>query len=515
MRVAKTALVVYTFLPLSMPARYLDDLGTACERLGMAALPPAAAPPADGGPGQFRVEASHRDDTRAAGGAVYEAVRFVAHDVRGSIVCMAPNTLDDSLDGWRARHAEWVAAHRPVAGSQDATLAPLPSGALGEVLVFQALSEDATGAVSPSVTASVMAALPGEPARTGKTSTLPYRTSSGFCIWEAPPLDGRRVVAVLAPVGEEDAVTEWILWDSEGLFPFPRYLMHAAKLRYETALYDAEQPALQADRAAVDALTDELASTDAPHAAAAMRPADVFEHRRDLNRRHDRARRLAMRLVRVRELHETAKIIENNLQRLTPPPGGSRPPQRSLFSVDVEQARWLRDQTGNDIAYLEATRDRARDARALAGLVLSEAAEQTRRRQTELTLLQTTLVTGLLAAVGAIQALTKEVIGDAWSRSATIWAITALTLLLPPLIVHWHEHYGRLEKALGGLVGAPLLLLAARLLPPTRAIWGGAPVAVPLVVAALGFLVGWLVVSGLDRLGSAPATAPSRTSSQE
>ncbi|MFG1947265.1 CATRA conflict system CASPASE/TPR repeat-associated protein [Nonomuraea sp. NPDC048826] len=234
-------------------------------------------------------------------------------------------------------------------------------------------------------TKSVLAALPEADGRSRMT------TVRGVAVWETGVEDDertRRTFALLAPRELEAKLDAWA-WTrgDDRMPPLARHLMHAAKLRYELRVYrrgEAFREARNRVDEQVEALLKALGDDDLPDA------------RRELATRQIAAAGLIWSLTRLRELRKTAEIARHNMR------------ERNLAD-DLELADWFLLRLDDDLAYGEATRERAREIGVIADQVIAERlqrrAEETARRWERFRVLETAVVGTLLMMLAAIQAL--------------------------------------------------------------------------------------------------------------
>lgn len=140
-------------------------------------------------------------------------------------------------------------------------------------------------------------------------------------LWELPPIDGdgrrERTLLVLAPESDESALSALVWSDrSPALPPLARYLLDAAKLRYELRVREAADTALH-DAMEADAEKD-----------------------------------VALLESRVDDMRLTAGIARSTMARVLPAAGG-------LFDDDRELAAWLTQTLEDDLRYLGNARRRA------------------------------------------------------------------------------------------------------------------------------------------------------------
>ncbi|WP_405725091.1 BN6_48550 family protein [Streptomyces sp. NBC_00028] len=348
---ADQELVVHVFAPTDGPHaksayRQIRDVWDRCrDGLGMIDEVPdtglATALPLDAGmlaPG--RAAAAIQD--RAAD---YQAVVRREHDVVNlSMVFAAPlDTPSRRLRIGSASPPGWVEFDRwwdeLAAGGMDAQL--------GVVRVYQA--EVAGPSVPPLdvIAHEVRAVLPG-------AENAPYwwqrgwSTGDAMAVWEVSPDEdqaGRRVV-VLAPAARAAELSAWTFSQGDpAMPPLARYLMHAAKLRY--------QARVRGDGGQLKELIDRADGHVAQVRAALEREStDVTALAR---LRRDEAD-LTSALRDVRAMRRTVEIAVGNMTDALAEP----------FPGDRRLAEWLGSQLGDDAEYLETTREVAREFGRLA-----------------------------------------------------------------------------------------------------------------------------------------------------
>ncbi len=273
--------------------------------------------------------------SRRAGGLHQLAVRRV-HDVLCLSVVLAP----DPAPGWTELESRW-----------ESLLAPPTRGVLGSVRILQArLSEP--GAV-PGVGAPPRDAV-GEWGRGALRAEPPL---GPFAVWEAAGgADARadRRVVVVAAADRDPQLSAWTWSRGDGaLTPFARYLLHAAKVRFELRVRAANQgTALQrsAEEAAAQLRSVVVAgrSTDPEDAVklAALRAAEV---------------RLTYLVTWTCGLRESVRIAAGNMAAHA---HGDQ--AAGLFADDRGVAAWLDRQLGHDLTYAKGALERVRSVVAAA-----------------------------------------------------------------------------------------------------------------------------------------------------
>ncbi|MFI9568783.1 CATRA conflict system CASPASE/TPR repeat-associated protein [Streptomyces rishiriensis] len=289
----------------------------------------------------------------------YQAIVRREHDVVNlSMVFSAPvgtpsqrRTGSVSPPGWIEFDRWW---DELAAGGTDALL--------GVVRICQAKSADHPASPLDMTAHAVRTVLPG-------ADHAPYwwlhgwTNENGFAVWEVSPDDeeaGRRVVVLAA--AEQDAQLSAWTW-SQGdpdMPPLARYLMHAAKLRYQARVRnDSEQLSRLVDR------VDDLAARTR---SLLERPADGFHA---LSRLRLAEADLTLAATDVRSMRRTVDIAVANMTASLSEPF---PPDRRL-------AEALTHQLADDAEYLDAAREKAQQIGRLAQLGLVDGGHP--RRESE------------------------------------------------------------------------------------------------------------------------------------
>lgn len=247
----------------------------------------------------------------------YQAIMRRVQDVMNiSVVLAGPS-------GWARLDRQW----RDLAAGGT-------SGQLGVVTVFQAKHRGDLEANAQVV----RAALPP-----GDEGSYWWRrvqfSPHGFTCWETSPDDERadRRIVVVAPDGQDAELSAWT-W-SRGdveLPPFARYLMHAAKLRYQARLRGTSQPfAALLDR--VSAQVDVLSRPGAgPLDLSGLRAAET---------------KLAASAGTVRAMRRTVEIAVGNMTNVLNQP----------LTTDRLLGEWLSVQLADDAEYLDTALQTVRD----------------------------------------------------------------------------------------------------------------------------------------------------------
>lgn len=462
MRLVKPALIAYQFVPRVFDDEsqrdavlaYLESHWRACRALGMGApfgsFPhPAEIAPliARGHAPTFRILAGTR---RPPGTEIYVSFVFTLADTAGSIAVLAPNEDGAGQKAWNDLYGAWLGALR------GAERPPRPDAVLGEAVVFTALSRSEGGAPADAeltpLAASVFPAL----AAARSCSVQP-----GVSLWEVPRrYDRRRKLVAVAPEPLERELDGLLWWDETGgsLAALADYLLNAAKVRHAFLLLLTRLDRIREQGAEVDRhVTQMLELLGDRSAGRGVMLETLIDAQEGLIQAQGEAGGLLHVVTRLRELRETVQIARENMD-------ASRPTAERLgpFEQDAGLVEWVTRQVDHELVYAEARKDRADEARALASRWLEGQTETYTRQQGNLTLYQTAILSALLAALGAIQALGAEVeVGNRRFDFPIVAAVAAVVLALPLLFVHFFERYSLLDRAAAGLLGASVGWLTA------------------------------------------------------
>jgi hypothetical protein len=394
---------------------------------------------------------------RPDSGGVEQAVLFQQHDVIGLSVMAAPEA-----GSW----AELATAWR-------ATTAGVPLDAcLGSAEVYLGLLADSLG--DRTALAERIRPLVPEP-RSGRwTPCWAISDRARSTLWELPWRDAvavpthRRLLAVAA-VSDEAELDAWAWTDGgPGLAPLTRYLLHAAKIRYERDVLERDLPALRRVASDVDATGRRLGAsvaTLAERGTGGQRRAALADLRtagRELSRLSTTADGLLNAQALLSAATDTVRFAQRNARAVT---AGMRSQPGSPAVVDAYLADVVLTQAASESQTLAAASARAAEASRLADTTITG---YLRDRQAELTLAQTSVLGGLLTALAAVQALAYEVPLPGPLKAPLIALLGSLAVALPVLIPRWRLHdLGRagprsvLPTVGFGLVGATTGWLAA------------------------------------------------------
>ncbi|MFF7653242.1 CATRA conflict system CASPASE/TPR repeat-associated protein [Streptomyces sp. NPDC007983] len=505
------SLVVHLFVATTGPRRSasyrrLREVWAACgPQLGMT-HPVAATGLPDTLPEELgELPAAGAVAARRDRAGVAQAVLRRHHDLLCLSVALSPAAGEQG--SWEAWDRRWT---RIADGERG--------WVVGEARLFVAYRETAgAGPVSArELTEAIRAELP-LPLGPGVAVARPAVT-----LWEAtgesPTRPSRRFVAVADDDGDGPRDTEHWLWSQGGGAPppFARYLADAAKLRYEMRVHGAHDSDLASPAGPV--VDGALAALDREGPDNGTPDDDARAHDRGEELARWRTRLLALTagsagltqwITRVREMRTTVRIAESNMRAQRDaagvPVGGHGP-----FAEDLALAAWFVQRLSDGLVYLEADRERARDA--LTALTIeAEHALQRRReltqrqeaaaqqRQSKVNLLQSAFLGAVLMVLAAIQSFAYKVpFLPPPAVPALIALLGALALLLATLVL-WlatppeSRAPARLGSLLAGLVGATAGWLAATVAVHS-ATGRAAPVALTWAVALPAFGCGWLVM---------------------
>lgn len=188
-------------------------------------------------------------------------------------------------------------------------------------------------------------------------------TADGFAVWDTKPAGDTscvRDIVLIAAADQDDELSAWAWSDGTASFPpFARYLMHAAKLRFEARLLDAWHR-----RSSPDDIDQVLAELTAAWAPEDTDPEQAELLRSRLRRLRTEETKMVGLQAELARLGETVRIARANLSSV---PGSQNGAGTSgIFAADQALARWLTDQIDHDLSYVTIDLDRIRGIRAVA-----------------------------------------------------------------------------------------------------------------------------------------------------
>jgi hypothetical protein len=433
---------------------------------------PCSLPELDGSSDdRFRVVAARRrpDPTQ-----IVEAFAFTNHDVLGIVACLTPDSIARPLDDWSALRQLWEETgdelHRPTVG------------VLGEAALFTALVDGDADELLDCFDGGVRNVL-GEALAPG-AAMLSAVVEPGVALWASTGAAGHcRTLAAIAPPAAEKALDAWVWWRSRvDAAPLVRCLLHSAKLDYEAAVYAGGIGQMRERESDVDASLDELVRLHVQiDRSGPLTTGALLEAQTRLTRLQADSTGLLVSMTRLRELEQTVKIAGENLRTVVPQPSPKDGTTEAAPLGDgLETAEWLTLQIAHDIAFGEAVRERVEEVRALTSLRLQQAVEWQTRRQARVTLIQTTLIGALVAALGASRTLGVGLDPRRPLRVPILIAFIAVLLALPALLAHWYDGYGWFDYV------AVSALVAATTAVGIVLVWRDASTAVIVIAAVLG-----------------------------
>lgn len=510
----KLALAAYVFFPAAGAddeqayARLLG-LWSACgDQLGMTdaiaslKLPaelPSSLPPAGG--------ARPLAARQSAGAAIEQALVLREHDVFTLIVMLAPE--QSAGVSWQQLDERWASVAESVS----------PGPVLGEARLYLGLLDGDGSTLAPrgrghrrderaaegrrvltSAAQSVQAAMPASPDAREGWWRRGATTRQGFGLWEASSRADsctERRIAVIAAQQRETVLDEWAWTRGDAaLPPFGRYLLHAAKVRYELRVHDGGAEVRQL-RNRADAQVDELlallAHEEEPGGAPETEENLIAASTRLLAVQAGSAG-LVNAVTRLREMRRTVQIATANMAAALGP--GSA--QAGPLADDRALADWFAQRLDDDALYLEAARERTRDVTAVTATVvqhhLQQRQEDARRRQERFNLLQTAVIGAVVVGLTAVQALGYQLPLPGPFKPPVIAALGAVALLLASIVVRLALSSGRqplawLSYAAAGLTIAALTWLVVAWVS-RDAMHKLAGPATTAILAAIGFAVG-------------------------
>ncbi|SEQ84265.1 CATRA conflict system CASPASE/TPR repeat-associated protein [Streptomyces radiopugnans] len=366
------------------------------------------------------------------GVGVRQAALRRERDVLCLSVMLAP-AAEEGL-GWAELDTQWSAV-LPAGDALEGR--PRGRGVLGVARLYLArLAEPGVRPVPEPdrpLAVAVQARTPADPAVSDGWPYGGVAVSRGFAVWEASAARDARLERRFVVVAAHDHDRELTAWTwttrARELPPLGKYLLHAARLRYQLRVWSAAGSAGRLRDAADTAVTELLEQTAAPHGPG--READLLRATRALVGLQARERGLVDRSTRSREMARTVEIAAANLAALGdsspdgPTPGGP-------FADDRALAEWFGRRLDDESTYLEATLRRCEQVGAFADQLLQRARQ---RRQETVNLGLTGAVGAVLMSLTAVQALQYTIPLPGPVKPAVVTALGALTLLVSLVVL--------------------------------------------------------------------------------
>jgi predicted nucleotide-binding protein len=353
-------LVVHLFAPLDGPRadrayRHLRRVWADCRaRLGMTEPVPGMAVPAVLPQAHSEVRADGVIAAQEMGPAGdRQSVLRCVHDVLNLSVAMAqpsPEGLSAPSDGrltpvrpgrGAARRMGWADFAQLWSGAAG----PRTGALLGETrLLLGRTRPGSSGAVeaTPELGKSLEPLLSYRDDRLSDWWRRGSTTAAGCAVWDTNRAGSGylREIIVIAPADRADELSAWAWSDgTSGLPPLARYLLHAAKLRYEARLLEDWHQRLP------DGADDVLAE---PGTILPPGPpgADLPQSRLG------RLRREEARLIKLEtDLACLQRTVSSTHENLTMAAGPDVRDPAGLFADDQSLARWLAAQITEDLGY--------------------------------------------------------------------------------------------------------------------------------------------------------------------
>jgi hypothetical protein len=259
----------------------------------------------------------------------------------------------------------------------------------------------------------------------------------GLAVWETGPIDdGRRErqLVVIGPPGKDVLLSAWT-WSTgrAATTPLTRYLMHAAKLRYEYRVWEESRASVKARRnevsASAAAVLGQLRSADrglpfdAETVSKLLEPCYALEA--------DVAHLVDMG-SQIHQVKRTVEIAVANLSESAEPTHS--PGKATMFADDQKLGTWLIAQLDDDITYLNAVKEGARDVVVAAQAALERRSAALNQAEHEhrdkISLLQAVVISAAVLCLTAVQTLGYKLPLKGGVQSAAVAALSACALWL-------------------------------------------------------------------------------------
>ncbi|MFJ8625121.1 CATRA conflict system CASPASE/TPR repeat-associated protein [Kitasatospora sp. NPDC093550] len=472
-RFAGEALQLHYFMDvrqLAGPGRtVLDALWSACGRIGMDRPVPSTGDMVL--PHTIEASSSFHPvrSRRSSGPGMFEARVYVLGGIAGLVVMLAPpdagasHGMAETATIWADLERAWDGAFTPPA---QGDVNPL----IGSVRIYRALAEANPDAVLDldAVAGRLAGIVPGAATdgtdRISERLSLPTELSVREVASRRAGEDHRDrtfVTTTWATDAAEASLDAWSWFDVRSpMAPVTRYLLHAAAVRDQHRIRQAADPVLTRRRTALREggqllLLDchQLLSTSGYHSRAARRELARWEELAE------RAHRLLLedaiaadRELKLRTMGRTIGVHSAAMTAALSTPADPSP--RPLFS-DARCATRLADVLEEDTFSFGVERERIKEA---ARIATESATQRLQSHQQYLSLVQTSVIGGLLMALTAVQKLGFRLPLAEHVQGPFIALLATLAVSLPAVIIRrWSGGDGGRPGALfeiAGLAGA-------------------------------------------------------------
>lgn len=365
---------------------------------------------------------------RRPGPGVRQAALRRERDVLCLSVMLAPDAAEGL--GWAELDTLWSGVMRSVQGTAGPGSVVLGSARLylarlaePETSLPDAPALPSTAPDNP-LTAYVRERAPGAGEAPANWPCTGVVVPQGFAVWETSAAqdtrDERRLV-VVAAYDRDPELTAWT-WTTRtrALPPLGRYLLHAAKIRYQLRVWNAAEGIgrLRADTDRV--IAELLEKTEGARGVRGTR-SELLKASHALIDLQVRERGLVNRASRSREVSRTVEIAAANLTAL-----GGDPDLGGLFADDRALAEWFIQRLDDEATYLEAALHRCSQVGTLADQSVQRSLQ---RRQETVNAGLTGALGAILMSLAAVQAFQYTVPLPGPVKPAVIAALGALALV--------------------------------------------------------------------------------------
>ena len=394
---------------------------------------------------------------RGHGPATRELLLLVDDDVACVCVTLSRAGLPDA--GWPDLLTEWSAAASAAAAD---TL-------LGVAFVYQALTDTrAVDATDTDLTEAISTQLPVQPARGWERTGAGLRPRGGktgdshpLVLWQVDAVhcaDATQQVVVVGGADADDDLGEAVWngsWRGGNLPTLPRYLLDAAKLRYQARVLGRDRDGLRQQRHAAGRTLERLRPVLTGPADASSE--QLIAAQNQLAQLQANEAGLIDSLIAARTMRRSVAIAAANMAavRAELAHGDADPDAGvNLFDQYQADAELLEQQLDDEALFLQSAAERAQFFAAAADRELTRRserdAETDRRREERFSLTQTAFLGTVVTALTAVQAFNYTIPVPEPAKPAWIATLGAAAFWLASIAVRLahqrrepHGHGGR------------------------------------------------------------------------